>query len=638
MSTKLSKKLERINSSVSKIRQKTNMPDAVIEDLATAVESMVTPEGSITITENSTVDVSNYAEAIVNVAGGGSSTKSNIYKVSTIEERDAITDMVEGDVCVVYYANVSNATATSEFQKAKFPNIVVLPEAVTDYIDLMYRATDHSIMFDCWGSLDSSSFRMDCSTDTGNIRISYTSNDGITYTRTDGGNESVDFGTTIKHDYPEMWNDAIGYFILIGALNFDGIFTYSNNSWVYSDIGFPLSPSDIFKDIKAYSNSGIITGTLSSEVSSSFDDRGAEVLTNLLLAYNSLEEIIAPEIASGLYEYSNILTIPLNPTTFQPILNTSNVTNMDRMFYGCNKLKIIPKLDTSKVTTMGDTFRSCTNLKIIPKLDTSNVTSMSGMFHDCSNLETIPQLDTSKVTYMNSMFYGCTNLKTIPSFNTSNVTNMDATFYECSNLEAIPQLDTSKVTTMDRTFEGCNKLRTIHSLNTSNVTTMASLFGWCNSLEVVPQLDTSKVTMMAGMFCGCSSLETIPQLSTSNVTAMDSMFSYCTNLKTIPQLNTSKVIYMSSMFLNCTSLEELDLSNWNTYNVTSMRFMFQGCTSLRHLDIRNFSFSKVNEYNDMFKDVPNDCLIIVKDSTAKSWITSKFANLTNVKTVAEYGA
>jgi len=36
--------------------------------------------------------------------------------------------------------------------------------------------------------------------------------------------------------------------------------------------------------------------------------------------------------------------------------------------------------------------------------------------------------------------------------------------------------------------------------------------------------------------------------------------------------------------------------------------------------------------------VPDNCLIIVKDETAKQWITSKFSRLTNVKTIVEYEA
>ena len=69
-----------------------------------------------------------------------------------------------------------------------------------------------------------------------------------------------------------------------------------------------------------------------------------------------------------------------------------------------------------------------------------------------------------------------------------------------------------------------------------------------------------------------------------------------------------------------------------------MRDCFYNCKKLTRLDIRNFDFTNVTSYSSMFGIVPTDCLIIVKDDTAKTWITEKFTTLTNVKTVAELEA
>ena len=62
-----------------------------------------------------------------------------------------------------------------------------------------------------------------------------------------------------------------------------------------------------------------------------------------------------------------------------------------------------------------------------------------------------------------------------------------------------------------------------------------------------------------------------------------------------------------------------------------MQSMFYNCSSLTNLDISNFTFDKVTNYTGMFTNVPNNCEILVKSQTEKDWITSKFANLTNVK-------
>jgi len=94
---------------------------------------------------------------------------------------------------------------------------------------------------------------------------------------------------------------------------------------------------------------------------------------------------------------------------------------------------------------------------------------------------------------------------------------------------------------------------------------------------------------------------------------------------------------MRYMFYSCNKLIRLDLSSFNTNNVTDMTYMFQNCERLQFLDLRNFSFNNVTSYTGMLIGIPNDCLIIVKDNAAKNWILSKFAQLTNVKTIAEYG-
>lgn len=146
----------------------------------------------------------------------------------TEQAMQADTTAKEGDLAVVYRSEVQNATVDSRFQTATFPDTVVLDSAITDYVDIRYRAVDSSVMFDCMGSLDNSRFRMDCYTESGEIRIEYRSSDGITYTRTDTTGNPVDFGTEIYYEYAEMWNDAIGKFIQVGGSTFEGLYSYQH--------------------------------------------------------------------------------------------------------------------------------------------------------------------------------------------------------------------------------------------------------------------------------------------------------------------------------------------------------------------------------------------------------------------------
>lgn len=99
-----------------------------------------------------------------------------------------------------------------------------------------------------------------------------------------------------------------------------------------------------------------------------------------------------------------------------PVINTSQWTNMNQMFYECNNLTEIPQLDTKNATEMDCMFYNCNNLTKIPQLDTSNVINMSRMFYHCNNLTEIPQLDTSNVTCVRDMFSYCYQLVNIGGF------------------------------------------------------------------------------------------------------------------------------------------------------------------------------------------------------------------------------
>ena len=116
-----------------------------------------------------------------------------------------------------------------------------------------------------------------------------------------------------------------------------------------------------------------------------------------------------------------------------------------------------------------------TRIEGLEKLNTSNVTDMQNMFWYCLNLTSldVSHFDTSKVTNMYSMFYSLGNLSSldVSKFDTSNVTNMDYMFFGCSNLENLDlrHFDTSNVTKMAEMFSYCYKLNA--TLNIANMPT-----------------------------------------------------------------------------------------------------------------------------------------------------------------------
>ena len=198
-------------------------------------------------------------------------------------------------------------------------------------------------------------------------------------------------------------------------------------------------------------------------------------------------------------------------------------------------------------------------LNELPQLDTSNVTNMEYMFYSCINLTTIPQLYTSNVTNMSNMFDHCTNLTTIPQLYTSNVTNMSNMFTYCFNLTTMPQLDTSNVTNMGSMFNYCPKLTTIPQLYTSNVTNMSNMFNYCPKLTTIPQLDTSNVTDMRYMFSNCTNLTTIPQLNGEKLTSVAGIFANCKSLENFNGIINLGQAYLTTQNANYSNYK-LDLS------------------------------------------------------------------------------
>ena len=167
---------------------------------------------------------------------------------------------------------------------------------------------------------------------------------------------------------------------------------------------------------------------------------------------------------------------------FSEGIDTSNVTNMDNMFYYCKSLASLE----------------------ISGFNTSNVTTMQRMFAGCSSLEDldVSHFDTSKVTNMYSMFNNvkCKNID-LSNFDTSNVTNMGGMFYYCNSTISIDvsSFDTSKVTDMNMMFSQCQALTSLDLSNfdTKNVTNMNSMFSYCSALNSIYVTEGKWITSQA---------------------------------------------------------------------------------------------------------------------------------------------
>ena len=373
-----------------------------------------------------------------------SASSGGVKQFSTVEEMNSSTGNTEGDLAIVYGNTLANMVADTETQYITFPDTVTLPTAFTEEYYGRIRAVDSSAMFDGNIMLNQTSFNFQGYSETGETMINYTSTDGITYTRSTTITNPVDLGTVVKPDYE--WNDILGYFMQVSSSSFTGLYKYNSTAWELAPTGLTTVADEVYAT-KFYGKNGVQEGVLQNQTVSDI-----KLLNSQMTLWNLFNNItITTNLGKCFENNKQIKTIPL--------LNTSNVTDMSYMFYGC------------------------TNLTTIPLLDTSNVTDMTHIFMNCSNLISIPLLNTSKITSLFEMFYGCTNLTTIPLLDTSNVTNAFEAFRFCQALTNIPLLDTSNITTMNYMFQGCASLETIPLLNTSNAKDMRTMFTDCPNLS-----------------------------------------------------------------------------------------------------------------------------------------------------------
>lgn len=519
--------------------------------------------------------------------GSGGGTVEGIKQFATIEEMNNSTDNKEGDLAVVYRSEVKNATVDSKFQIATFPDTVVLDSAITDYVEVRYRAVDSSKSFDCMGNLDSSMFRMDCYTDSGSIRIEYTSTDGITYTRTDTTGNPVDFGTEIYYEMTEMWNDAIGKFIQVGGSTFDGLYkneiiTRNNHKetvqnprveggiMVYDTKGeFDITPyaSNLTKFCQEnYMSDFCFICGIKNDIAKLYYIKD-ETTTPVVVNYNDKLHYGISRNRNTIIESPNHIQIDLTTGNISLVTN-SNTPNIIQVAQS-SWVEVFDEVEVDTYLT-ADLFRPSTSdlqgdIDLFYYYKPYDGTSSYRVYCE---LELVPeQLYLPAPTQLNAIseyvygkeFYGKNGVEIGTLQNKENLTKDEVKhrvdIWSNYNSGIVCPNDASYM------FRECTNLATIPLLDTSSVTTMLQMFFGCKNLTTIPLLDTSSVTSMKNMFSDCTNLTEIPQLDTSSVADMRYMFKSCTNLTTIPLLDTSSVTNMQYMFEGCTSLSDESLNN-----------------------------------------------------------------------------
>ncbi|MBZ7977772.1 BspA family leucine-rich repeat surface protein [Campylobacter sp. RM12654] len=179
--------------------------------------------------------------------------------------------------------------------------------------------------------------------------------------------------------------------------------------------------------------------------------------------------------------------------------DTSNVVNMDSVFYNCMFFNKKLEWNTSKVTNMNNMFEGCINFNQAIEFDMTNVKHMNNMFKDCINLHPKNLKSFSKDEIIENFYY----LAKLPKFIAKNKwIDMKNGKFKPKNkaeLRALVYTDDIKLDKID----------------TSLITDMSYLFTIFDSKRTdfsgINTWDTSKVANMNNMFAGCKSLEHLPE-------------------------------------------------------------------------------------------------------------------------------
>lgn len=278
-------------------------------------------------------------------------------------------------------------------------------------------------------------------------------------------------------------------------------------------------------------------------------------------------------------------------------------------FVNCKNLQItatdIPSF--SNVTDMGGMFGFCTSLNTVPNMNswnTSNVVNMQQLFYGAENFnENIGNWDTSKVENMNLLFANAKKFnQQIGGWNTSSVIYFNGTFALASVFnQNIGNWNTSNATDMGGMFNMATSFnQNIANWDTSKVNNMSGMFASTPYFnQDIGNWNTSSVTNMSGMFFKSEFNKDIGNWNTSKVTDMSHMFDNAIYFnKNIANWDTSKVTNMSWM-LAAYNFNQ-DLGNWNTSSVTDMSFMFN-FNKYFNRDIGNWDTSKVTNMDGMFE-------------------------------------
>lgn len=296
------------------------------------------------------------------------------------------------------------------------------------------------------------------------------------------------------------------------------------------------------------------------EDSTNTDGRLVGIYLNNGYYTNTVDELIEVDVNNGIYQW-NISVKNLG------------IDSLNRIEFSSRTIRILSFVIFDKLTSTYRMFNGCSYIpsedinNVVKDLDTSNVTNMNGMFWGCSGLTELDlsAWDVSKVTDMTDIFYGCNNLNylNISNWENNDITNISVNgnikTIICRNSNVIPkgigatntytyplveQVDFSnsnfRMDDFTNMFRNCSNLKNINfdGCYANYVYKIGSMFYNCSSLESIDvSWITRNVYYASSVFKGCTSLKTLKVKS--------GMESYWTDKLTDSDLDVNNITIIS---------------------------------------------------------------------------------------------
>ena len=337
-----------------------------------------------------------------------------------------------------------------------------------------------------------------------------------------------------------------------------------------------------------------------------------------------------PDNSNGLFRGAKTSNI-----VFDSAMDTSNVVNMEDMFYGAlfvGENSNIGNRDVSNVTTMFDMFREAKNFnadlsnwnpeKVVnfrrTFAGTTNFTTpvtfqnisaaqnVDGMFSD-SSVPSVKLYNTSWITSSVGMFSD-SKIEEVVISDTSNITDMHDMFYRAPKYTGagnISDWDVSKVTTMFDMFNGAKEFNAdLNKWNPEKVVNFVNTFaGTANFTTPVTFQNISAAQNVNGMF-SYSSVPSVKLYNTSWITSSVGMFRN-SKIEEVVISDTSNITDMHDMFYRAPKYTGAgNISDWDVSKVTTMFDMFNGAKEF-NADLNKWNPEKVVNFVNTFAGTTN---------------------------------